>query len=384
MGPMPIIVTETTDREAWDEWVLAHGGHPLQLWGWGELKAKHNWVAHRLLLSVDGETVAAAQVLSRTLPRPFKFLHHVPRGPVTAFDPTDEKNRSLLDAVLNGVANWTRRNLGGVGIKVEPDWETKDFPASSVIEIDEATRAARIEAAEKADAAEGAQDKVAAATQAFRWPEGWIDATDDSILAPHTFIIDLNPDLDTLMANMRASTRQRVRKAGRNGVQVHVVTDPAEVEIFLKLYHETGERAGFLLHEDQYYRDLFDAMGPEHAPLYMATTAEGEPLSFLWLGKSATTCWEFYSAENALGRKSNANQAIKWQVMQDMKADGVTRYDLNGLINPALIEFKTGFSSKQEQNWLVGTGDKAFGPMYTVWNKALPVAQKIRHKLAGR
>ena len=33
LGRMPIIVTETTDREAWDEWVLAHGGHPLQLWG---------------------------------------------------------------------------------------------------------------------------------------------------------------------------------------------------------------------------------------------------------------------------------------------------------------------------------------------------------------
>ena len=31
---------EVTDAQAWDEIVNAHAGHPMQAWGWGELKER--------------------------------------------------------------------------------------------------------------------------------------------------------------------------------------------------------------------------------------------------------------------------------------------------------------------------------------------------------
>ena len=31
------------EKAAWDKTVAKFGGHPLQLWGWGEVKAAHNW-----------------------------------------------------------------------------------------------------------------------------------------------------------------------------------------------------------------------------------------------------------------------------------------------------------------------------------------------------
>jgi hypothetical protein len=39
-----------TDARVWDETVEALGGHPLQKWAWGELKAAHGWHAHRVVL----------------------------------------------------------------------------------------------------------------------------------------------------------------------------------------------------------------------------------------------------------------------------------------------------------------------------------------------
>ena len=31
-------IVEITDKNEWDGFININGGHPLQLWGWGELK----------------------------------------------------------------------------------------------------------------------------------------------------------------------------------------------------------------------------------------------------------------------------------------------------------------------------------------------------------
>jgi len=38
------------DQEVWDDYVLEQEGHPLQLWGWGQVKAAHGWSTERLCL----------------------------------------------------------------------------------------------------------------------------------------------------------------------------------------------------------------------------------------------------------------------------------------------------------------------------------------------
>ena len=61
------------DKEQWDDYVLEQGGHPLQLWAWGQVKAEHGWRAERVFGHNDqGDAVAAAQVLIRPLPFPFR------------------------------------------------------------------------------------------------------------------------------------------------------------------------------------------------------------------------------------------------------------------------------------------------------------------------
>src|SRR2546425_12003931 len=75
-------------REQWDQFVSEHpGGHLLQSWGWGELKASVGWHPLRLALwdTEQQRIVAAAQVLRRTtahIPLQFGYLAYIPKGPV--------------------------------------------------------------------------------------------------------------------------------------------------------------------------------------------------------------------------------------------------------------------------------------------------------------
>ena len=98
-------ISEVTDRAHWDSIVDQMSGHPLQLWGWGQLKAKYNWSAHRLVVTQNGEAVATAQVLSRRLPFPFKAVSHIPRGPSFKLD--SPKARSEVTQLIAQFAKRT-------------------------------------------------------------------------------------------------------------------------------------------------------------------------------------------------------------------------------------------------------------------------------------
>lgn len=80
-----IELQKCVDKEQWDEYVLEHEGHPLQLWGWGQVKASHGWSVERIFAfepDNDDMLVGAAQLLIRKLPLPFRSFAYIPRGPI--------------------------------------------------------------------------------------------------------------------------------------------------------------------------------------------------------------------------------------------------------------------------------------------------------------
>lgn len=79
-------VVRISDKNEWDRAVNLGGGYPLQLWGWGEVKASSgHWKPVRdLVTGPDGVLLGGAQVLLRRLPGPMGPLGYVPRGPFCA------------------------------------------------------------------------------------------------------------------------------------------------------------------------------------------------------------------------------------------------------------------------------------------------------------
>src|SRR5258708_35061191 len=90
---------EVTEAVQWDALVADHAyGHPLQCWGWGEVKGRSGWRAHRLAV-FEGDTFhAGAQVLTRLVPGMPLTMLYAPRGPVAA--PNDT---AALHALAAGV-----------------------------------------------------------------------------------------------------------------------------------------------------------------------------------------------------------------------------------------------------------------------------------------
>jgi len=320
-----ISLQPTSDREEWDDYVLENGGHPLQLWGWGETKAQRGWRAERLFAyDMDKNILGGAQILIRKLPWPFKALVYVPRGPVV----TTEQTKDFLIAL----SNHAKSQYGGVVLTIEPDW----------VELPQL-------------------------------PVGWRHS-DNTILIPETLILDLNKSEDELQAPMAKKTRQYIRKSSKEeGLEIRQVKSKEGIAQCLQIYQETAARAGFALHGDDYYYDVFTNLG-EESPVF-AAYVDGNPVAFLWLAISARTAFELYGGMNDQGQELRANYALKWHAIMKMKEWGLERYDMNGLVSDGVSNFKRGFADHEDK--LVGTYDKSLSPLYVVYTKILPLGKKL-------
>jgi peptidoglycan pentaglycine glycine transferase (the first glycine) len=315
-----------TDQQIWDEFVLENGGHPLQLWGWGQLKMAHGWSADRLLAYDEDTIVAAAQVVTRKLPSPLRAFSYIPRGPVGEQGTSQE--------FLELVATYAKREYHSVALSIEPD------------------------------------------VQEFTPPQGWVSAK-NSILPAQTIVLDLEKSDSDLLSVMDKKTRQYIRKSAASGITIKQVRSRDDLAKCLDIYHQTSKRARFGVHDDQYYYDAFNLLG-DHSPVF-AAYVDNEPIAFLWLAISADVAFELYGGMNEQGQELRANYALKWHAIRKTKEWGLLRYDFGGLVGDGVSNFKRSWAEGDVQ--LAGTYDLPLSPFYKIWGRGFPAAKKIVRKI---
>lgn len=321
------IFASCEDKKQWDEYVLDNGGHPFQLWGWGDLKATTGWTADRLFYhDEEGEIVGAVQLLIRKLPRPFKSMAYVPRGIIS----TDEDKNHLLSQL----GNYIRGKYKSVVLTIEPDSEnlnlSKDWKKSK-----------------------------------------------NHILPSETIILDLTKSDSDLLSAMSKKTRQYIRKSSAENIHIKRAKNKEAFEACMDIYRETAKRANFALRDVKYYQNVLDKMG-DHSQLFIAFY-EDKPIAFLWLAISAETAYELYGGMNKIGQQLRANYALKWYAIRKCKEWGLSRYDFGGLINGGVSTFKLGWA--KEPTKLVGTFDLPLSKFYGVYSKILPKAKVATRKI---
>lgn len=314
-------IKQHDDQAVWDEFVKQSGGHPLQLWGWGEVKAAHGWKVARIQVGQGG-----AQLLIKRLPRPFGPLVYIARGPFGTLLSSESEREALI--------GYVRRTYHPTVLTAEPDTQ-----------------------------------------QPIEW-KGWRKSANRILLA-RTAVMDLTLPDEELLARMSKKTRQYIRKSAGEGVQVRMARTKEDIDECLKIYKQTAKRAGFSLHDDSYYLDIFRQLGDD-SPVYMAEH-EGQLLAFLWPIVTPDVAFELYGGMNDDGQRLRANYHLKWSVIQAMKARGVKRYDVNGLLNDGVSAFKQGFIP--DETMMSGTYDRPLSPLYGVWSVLLPAAKKLIQKL---
>jgi len=311
----------------WDEYVLENGGHPLQLWGWGDVKSVHGWQAQRMFMYGDNDkVVGAAQVLIRRLPWPMRSLAYVPRGPVV-----DEGNR---EALLEYLVEYVKRVYHSVALTIEPD--STEYSA----------------------------------------PKGWIKPK-NRILPAQTIILDLHKTDAELLNDMAKKTRQYIRKSAGEAVKIEKVHTKEDLDKCLAIYKTTAQRAKFNIHDNQYYYDVFSKLA-SHSLLF-ASYLDGQPISFLWLAISADTAFELYGGMNDQGQELRTNYALKWHAIRKCKEWGLSRYDFGGLLDGGVTTFKKGWST--EETHLAGTFDKPLSVFYGLYSRVLPAGKSFSRNI---
>ncbi len=322
---------EITSAAEWDELIAGHpGAHPLQTWGWGEVKRASGWGAWRVAVMDGPELRAAAQVLTRRVPRlPFAMIY-APRGPVIAPDDPE-----ALDVLLRAVQDYGR-SVGAIFFKVDPAW-----PAGTP----------------------NALERVG------------FHPSNEPVQVTETYTIDLTKSEDEILAAMRSKTRQYIRKAEREATHILRDTSGEWLGACYQIYLETARRAHFGLHPRDYYDAIFKLYDPKRQYLYIAMR-ENTPLSFLWMACFGHYAVELYGGVSDAGQEWKSNYLLKWHAIQEMKRDGYTLYDLNGRVNEGIGQFKEGFGP-DHTNW-IGPYDLIYKPLlHQGWTRALPLAKKF-------
>lgn len=313
------------NREVWDEFVMDNGGHPLQLWGWGQVKETNGWTCDRLLGYNDGHPVIGISMLTRKLPFPFRGISYGPRGPIG--------NAENREEFLNLVADFVKNKYHSVALTIEPE------------EIE------------------------------FNTMQGWLQST-NNILAPSTIQLNLSKNESELLASMAKKTRQYIRKSSAD-VSIRRVRSREEFADCMRIYQETASRAGFALHSMDYYSSVFNNLG-ESSVVY-AALKDNKPVAFVWLAISTKTAYELYGGMNETGSELRANYALKWQAIKDCKKWGLEIYDFGGIIDTGVAVFKRNWAD--DETVLAGTFDKPLSPFYSLWTQALPKAKKTVQKV---
>lgn len=169
------------------------------------------------------------------------------------------------------------------------------------------------------------------------------------LAAEHTVIIDLSPSLDILLNNMRRQTRYEIRKSQKQGIIVETSTDPEIFREFHQVQSATAKRQNFvppsqklLLAEHQAFE--------KNAIIYTAKI-DRQPIAYGLILISGHEADYYEAASTPLNRQHPGAYAIIWQAINDLKKQGIKRFNLWGIAPKnqphhryaGVTTFKTGF-----------------------------------------
>jgi len=321
----------------------------LQSSRWGEFKVRFGWRMERVALALEGRIVAGAQVLFRPLPWG-QTLAYVPKGPLVDWD--DPQQVRALAATIADVA----RRQRAIALKIEP--ELPDDPQT-------------------ADMLTG---------YGFRLGH--------TIQPRSTIVLDLVPEPDAILAQMKSKWRYNVRLSERKGVSVREGTR-ADLPAFQRLINETGQRDGFGVHSAAYHAAAYDLFVPVGQAVWLLAEAEGQMLAAIVVFAFGDKAWYFWGASGGEHRNLMPNHGLQWAAVRWARDRGCRTYDLWGIPDEVgsdpdayddpkswgsgglwgVYRFKRGFGGQVQRS--VGAWDRAYSPVgYWLYRRAVGLRRR--------
>lgn len=269
----------------------AAAGHPLQTWEWGEFRRAQGQTVERwAMFDEAGQLKHTLQVTFHAIPVFGGTAGYFPKGDL----PTAE--------MLGALRELGKRN-NAVFIKLEPNVlalaeDLTHFDASHQL-------------LEQAGAKPGR-----------------------ALFTPYTFVLDITPPEDTLLANLKSKTRYNVKLAERKGVTIVEDTTDQGLEDYLVLLKETTQRQGFYAHDESYFRTQWQHLKSSGMVKILKAMYEGKPLTVWILFFHNGVAYYPYGASSRENRDVMASNLLMWEAIKLAKQQGCTSFDMWGALGP--------------------------------------------------
>src|SRR5256884_1561143 len=217
---MTINIQEITDKAQWNSFLTSQPrGHLLQSYEWGELNRFLSGRIYRLGALENGRIVGAMMLTVSPVPIPipvpgvrFNWLYSS-RGPTVA-----HQDSPALAALIESVQKIARAEHAVV-LRLEPNIADDD-------------------------------------PQIDRWMAAYHDlgfqTNPHAVHGRRSWVLDIRPGDEQLLANFKMTWRQNVRIAERKGVIVREAENDADFDAYYELLKITSERDAFFIHNKDY------------------------------------------------------------------------------------------------------------------------------------
>jgi len=166
-----------------------------------------------------------------------------------------------------------------------------------------------------------------------------------------TILMDLAPSLKDLCAGMEGHWRRNLRLAERNELTVTEGSEERLFEAFIDIYKEMVARKKFVESNDVNKFKLIQAQLPDELKMKIMLCKSGEDVCAgvvcSTIGKTAV--YLFGATSNA-GKKSNGAYLLQWKLIEQLKRDSFSVYNLHGINpikNPGTYTFKKNLAGKR-------------------------------------
>ncbi|MBV9258997.1 MAG: peptidoglycan bridge formation glycyltransferase FemA/FemB family protein, partial [Ktedonobacteraceae bacterium] len=236
---MSITIQEITDAQQWNVFLTGQPrGHLLQSYEWGELNKYLGGRIYRLGALQDGRLIGVMLIVVAPVPLPaslpgihFNWLYSV-RGPTV-----ERPDSPALPALIEH-AHKVAKKEHSVVLRVEPNIADDD----SNMDVWLAT-----------------------------YHKLGFHSNPTSVHGRRSWVLDITPSAEQLLANCKMTWRQNIRVAERKGVVVREANGKEDFDKYYELLTVTSERDAFFIHDKEYHKEILRHFASKgDAVLYLA------------------------------------------------------------------------------------------------------------------
>ena len=305
-----VVVQPLDDRQQWEKYLAEHHAHTfLHSWAWGEFNRRQGHQIFRLgfFNTVGERELRAVALVVHVTARRGSFLL-CPHGPVVTPEDAGPVIRALT-AYLRSLGTQLHARF------IRLCTQLPDQPEFQSLLRQHGYRPAPIH------------------------------------LHPElAWLLNLQPSEPELLAGMRKTMRNLVRRSQRAGITIRPVQSSAEFSQFLELYRQTADRHHYVAFPEAYLVDELASFGTQDALILLAEHS-GTLLAGAFIVFSGRSAFYHHGASQPSSNHLPAAYLLQWEAIRSARRRGCQWYNFWGIAprgstrHPwaGLTQFKQGF-----------------------------------------